>query len=197
MWIIIATDLCLAQISRRVSRKKTQNNILIFHESALFLAAAFTSAVTLVLLWVCMLSHCCYVWLFETPWTVAHQAPLSKGFSRQGYWSWLPFPSPGDLPNPGTKPASFICLLPGKLALYYYCRLVLLILWCLKPQFSFLFPQGWVLIYTHVLSSVVWFANTCFSSSGSWVFLTLLQGHVFLQESHLYWYKSSTWTKNS
>ena len=41
-----------------------------------------------------------------TPWTVARQAPLSMGFSRQEYWSKLPFPSPGDLPNPGTKPAS-------------------------------------------------------------------------------------------
>ena len=37
------------------------------------------------------------------PWTVAHQAPLSVGFSRQEYWSGLPFPSPGDLPNPGIK----------------------------------------------------------------------------------------------
>ena len=36
-----------------------------------------------------------------TPWTVAHQAPLSMGFSRQEYWSGLPFPSPGDLPDPG------------------------------------------------------------------------------------------------
>ena len=44
------------------------------------------------------------VWLFETPWTVAHQAPPSMGFSRQEYWSGLPFPSPGDLPNPGIKP---------------------------------------------------------------------------------------------
>ena len=44
--------------------------------------------------------------LFATPWTVAHQAPLSKGFSRQEYWSCLPFPSPGDLPDPGTKPGS-------------------------------------------------------------------------------------------
>ena len=41
-----------------------------------------------------------------TPWTVAHQAPLSMGFSRQEYWSGLPFPSPGDLPNPGIKPRS-------------------------------------------------------------------------------------------
>ena len=43
---------------------------------------------------------------FATPWTVAHQAPLSMGFSRQEYWSGLPFPSPGNLPNPGTEPRS-------------------------------------------------------------------------------------------
>ena len=41
-----------------------------------------------------------------TPWTVACQPPLSMGFSRQGYWSELPFPSPGDLPNPGIEPGS-------------------------------------------------------------------------------------------
>ena len=44
--------------------------------------------------------------LFATPWTVAHQARLSMGFSRQEYWSGLPFPYPGDLPNPGIKPGS-------------------------------------------------------------------------------------------
>ena len=49
------------------------------------------------------LSH---VRLFATPWTVAYQPPLSMGFSRQGYWSGLPFPSPGDLPNPGIEPGS-------------------------------------------------------------------------------------------
>ena len=43
---------------------------------------------------------------FVTPWTVAHQAPLSMGFLRQEYWSGLPFPSPGDLANPGTEPTS-------------------------------------------------------------------------------------------
>ena len=43
---------------------------------------------------------------FETSWTVACQAPLSMGFSRQEYGSGLPFPSPGDLPNPGIEPAS-------------------------------------------------------------------------------------------
>ena len=42
----------------------------------------------------------------ETPWTVAYQAPSSMGFSRQEYWSGLPFPSPGDLPEPGIEPWS-------------------------------------------------------------------------------------------
>ena len=45
--------------------------------------------------------------LFPTPWTAAHQAPLSMGFSRQGYWSGLPFPFPGDLPDPGIEPGSY------------------------------------------------------------------------------------------
>jgi len=43
-----------------------------------------------------------------TLWTVACQAPLSMGFSRQEYWSRLPFPSPGELPDPGIEPASCI-----------------------------------------------------------------------------------------
>ena len=43
---------------------------------------------------------------FATPWTVAHQTPLSMGFPRQEYWSGLPWPPPGDLPNPGIEPAS-------------------------------------------------------------------------------------------
>ena len=44
--------------------------------------------------------------LFASPWTVAHQAPPSMGFSSQEYWSGLPFPSPGNLPDPGIKPRS-------------------------------------------------------------------------------------------
>ena len=44
--------------------------------------------------------------LFEIPWTVAYQTSPSMGFSRQEYWSGLPFPSPGDLPDPGIKPVS-------------------------------------------------------------------------------------------
>ena len=46
------------------------------------------------------------VWLFATPQTVAYQAPLSMGFSKQEYWSGLPFPSPRDLPDPGIEPRS-------------------------------------------------------------------------------------------
>ena len=53
--------------------------------------------------WVKSLSH---VRLFATPWTVAPQAPPYMGFSRQEYWSGLPFPSPGDLPDPGIEPRS-------------------------------------------------------------------------------------------
>ena len=44
--------------------------------------------------------------LLATPWTVAYQAPLSMGFSREEYWSGLPFPSPVDLPDPGIEPGS-------------------------------------------------------------------------------------------
>ena len=44
--------------------------------------------------------------LFETPWTIVCKAPLSVEFSRQEYWSGLPFPSPGDLPHPGIEPKS-------------------------------------------------------------------------------------------
>ena len=57
-------------------------------------------------LWACMLSRLSRVWLFSTLWTVAHQAPLSMGFSRHEYWSGLPFPPPENLPNQGIEPTS-------------------------------------------------------------------------------------------
>ena len=68
----------------------------------------------------CVLSH---VQLFVTLWTVAHQAPLSKGFLKQEYWSGMPFPSSGGLPNPGSERTLaspelavglFTTVLPGK-----------------------------------------------------------------------------------
>ena len=55
----------------------------------------------------CMISC---VQLFATPWTVAHQTPLYMGFAKQEYWSWLPFPSPGDLPNQGIGLTSLMSL---------------------------------------------------------------------------------------
>ena len=59
---------------------------------------------------VCVLSRSSRVQLFESPWTVALQAPLSMGFSRQEYWSGLPFPPPGDLPDSGIKTAPPVTL---------------------------------------------------------------------------------------
>ena len=67
------------------------------------------------------------VQLCATTWTVAYQVPLSIGFSRQEYWSVLPFPSSGDLPDPGIKPGSctadrfFTTELPGKPSLKALC----------------------------------------------------------------------------
>ena len=57
-----------------------------------------------------MLSHFSYVQLFATPWTAAHQALLSREFSRQEYWSGMPFLPPGDLPEPVIKPMSLMSL---------------------------------------------------------------------------------------
>ena len=61
----------------------------------------------------CLLSRFHPIRLFATPWTIVHQAPLSMGFSRQEYWCGLPCLLPGDLPDPGIKPA---CLLPPEFA---------------------------------------------------------------------------------
>ena len=59
------------------------------------------------------------VQLFATPWTVAYQAPPSMGFSRQEYWSGLPLPSPGDLPDPGIKTAFPASSFIGRRTLYH------------------------------------------------------------------------------
>ena len=69
--------------------------------------------------------------LFATPWTVAYQAPRSMGFSRQAYWSGLPFPSAGDLPNPGIEPGSLALqtdALPSEpltVTQWYWCGITL------------------------------------------------------------------------
>ena len=64
------------------------------------------------------LSRFSHVQLFETLWTIARQATQSMGFSRQEFWCKLPFPPPGDLPNPGIKPASLVSCI-GRRVLYH------------------------------------------------------------------------------
>ena len=95
--------------------------------------------------WACVHICCCFsrVQLCATPWTVAHQAPLSMIFSRQEYWSGLPFPSPGDLPNPGIEPVYpalaggfFTIESPGKPKQYFNKTQI-----CLR--FSITFPSPW------------------------------------------------------
>ena len=95
------------------------------------------------------LSH---VQLFATPWTVAYQAPLSMGFSRQEYWTGLPFPSPGDLPDPGIKPHLLHLLLsqagslplapPGKLETQQVCMHVCQMLILYFPLLSLKQQKG-------------------------------------------------------
>jgi len=93
--------------------------------------------------WVLMLSH---VWLFATLWTVACQDPLSTEFSRQQYWSGLPFPLPGDLPDPRIKP--HVCCL-GRQILYHWVAWeapivgLLLTIFPLFPFLSGLYNQIW------------------------------------------------------
>ena len=78
------------------------------------------------------LSNCCFLFSHEvvsdsfmTPWTVAHLSPLSLGFARQEYWNGLPFPPPGDLPNPGIKPMSLVspALQADSLPLGHHCQI--------------------------------------------------------------------------
>ena len=85
-------------------------------------------------LYVCTWKSFSHVWLSATPWTVARQAPLSMGFLRQEYWSGLPFPSPGYLPDPGLKSTSLALAgrfsttePPGKLQ--YFSRPGILWIW--------------------------------------------------------------------
>ena len=77
----------------------TENNLILTKHLAFLPSNPFFP------LRVCAQSVSC-VQLFATPWTVARQAPLSMGFPRQEYWSRLPFPTTGDLHNPGTEPVS-------------------------------------------------------------------------------------------
>ena len=75
-----------------ITKKQEENNTIVQRT---------ISTILITNICVCVLSH---IQLFAAPWTVTRQAPLSMGFPRQECWSRLPFPTPGDLPNPGIEP---------------------------------------------------------------------------------------------
>ena len=126
------------------------------------------------------------VWHFPTPWTVAYQAPPSMGFSRQEDWNGLPFPSPGDLPDPGIKPGSptfqadaLTSEPPGKpiinfLSLYIYLLQTFhinVILWyAVLVSFSILFSRA---IHVVVCAHISFQQNFCWKSADSLVWIPL------------------------
>ena len=107
-----------------------------------------------------VLSH-----LFAIPWTIAHQAPLSMGFSRQEYWSGLPFPPPGDLPNPGIELTSPVspALQMNSLPLSHLrspCKTILFIIF--KKHFSMKTSDSyWVLLAGYLVLTNY---SMCFST---------------------------------
>ena len=135
---------------------------------------------------VCMLLN--HVWLFSTPWIVACQALLSMRFFRQEYWSGLPFPSPGNLPNPGMEPGShalqadsLLSKPPGGSMLHNIDHLFLL-----KPPTMFLPSISWVnIIKKNILTKILdvywisWQNHWRFSNPNlSWCSLKQNQGVV-------------------
>ena len=114
----------------------------------------------------CMLSHFSCVQLFAMLWTVAHQAPLSMGFSRQEYWWGLLVPSPGNLPNPGIKPVSPVSYI-GRRVLYrwatrethlsLYGTLQVILCSCASWLFSSFLRRGRV--FTISLQAEYWILN--------------------------------------
>ena len=84
--------------------KWKKGNLLRLFFGSMILALSETSEKHVTACWYCLVTQLCPDSV--TVWTLAHQAPLSMEFSRQEYWRGLPFPSPGDLPDPGIEPVS-------------------------------------------------------------------------------------------
>ena len=101
IWMMLCSDSCMPWLGK-MSQIDSDLRILCT------VIVETLSGWDLFLKCVCMLSHLSCVLLFVTPWPVAHQAPLSLGFSRQEYWSGLPCPPPGDLPDPGIELVSLM-----------------------------------------------------------------------------------------
>ena len=81
-------------------------------------AAAARETLNIICVCVCVAGRFSHVCVFAVLWTVTHQVPLSMGFSRQEHWSGLPFPPPGDPPNPGIEPCSHVFFI-GSWVLYH------------------------------------------------------------------------------
>ena len=129
----------------------------------------------------CMLSHFNCVRPLATLWTVALQAPLSMGFSRQEYWSGLSFPSPGDPPNPGIKPSSLMP--PALTGVFFTTSATLEAHWDIQctplsclPSFALVIFKRIVLLVQ--LVAVGFFSLLCGCSVTSYVFLHPEDGHV-------------------
>ena len=99
----------------------------------------FIFFVVVIILWVYVFIVVCEslscVWLFATPWTVARQSPLSIGFSRQEYWSRLPCPPPGDVPDPGIRMSGASLLSEGTYLQGLSPLYVSLLAWILKSLY--------------------------------------------------------------
>ena len=123
--------------------------------------------------WECQLSH---VWL-----VIAHQAPLSMGFSKQEYWSGLPFPLPGKLPDPGNKPMS-----PVSLADRFF-NLEL----CEKPTLTAWVQIMALLLSRYDLSQAAYLFKILLSSSMKWKFRWHLSSRVVMKIQCLYMFVSN------
>ena len=108
------------------------------------------------------------IWLFATPWSVAHQTPLSMRFSKQEYWSRQPFPSPGDLPDPGIQPRS-LALQADSLCLSHHSKLSYMQNYLPEKKMS-IKPNFFFLNYSIRIWSLIPlpFLNPAWTSRSSW-----------------------------
>ena len=131
----------------------------------------FVSKVTSLLfntLSACVLSHFSHVWLFATRWTVAHQAPLFMGIFRQEYWNGLPFPPPGNLPNPGIEPTSLMSpALEG--GFYNFSATCEAPIHCLGLSFCIKDPECLIAKFSLMLKPICFIINTHLCPPINWV----------------------------
>ena len=150
---------CFKQEKRREEKRRGGENsidcerkFLRGHVATAYLTSPLETIAAFLFGYMCMLSHFSNVRLCETLWTVAHQVPLSMGFSRQEYWSGLLYPPPGDLPNSqiaSTSPALQVDSLPTEPPGKPINRLYTNIKWKVKKK-------EWSLLCSLKLPTFVW-----------------------------------------